>query len=83
MNTHFLERLGGALLQSTIDFGTSVASQSIGDNGVVIALPRSGGGGTSGLVDQSPKPTLRVRQGTRISVFVARDLDFTSVESRR
>ena len=82
VNTHFLERLGGALLQSSIDIGTGVASRSISDNAVVVALPGTVGGATSGLVGETPKPTLRVRQGTRISVFVARDLDFTSVESR-
>jgi type IV secretion system protein VirB10 len=29
------------------------------------------------------QPTLTVRQGASISVFVARDLDFTGVERRR
>jgi type IV secretion system protein VirB10 len=28
-------------------------------------------------------PTLTVRQGTSISIFVARDLDFTGAEGRR
>lgn len=83
VNTHFLERLGGALLQSSIDIGTAVASQSISDNSLVIAIPRGVGDATSQLIGQPPKPTLRIRQGTRISVFVARDLDFTSVEPRR
>ena len=82
-NTHFLERLSGALLQSSIDIGTAVASQSISGDSLIVALPRSAGGATSQLVGQTPKPTLRIRQGTRISVFVARDLDFTSVEPRR
>lgn len=83
VNTHFLERLGGALLQSSIDIGTAVASQSISDNSLVIAIPRGVGDATTQLIGQPPKPTLRIRQGTRISVFVARDLDFTSVEPRR
>lgn len=83
VNTHFFERLGGALLQSSIDIGTAVASQSISDNSLVIAIPRGVGDATSQLIGQPPKPTLRIRQGTRISVFVARDLDFTSVEPRR
>ena len=29
------------------------------------------------------QPTLKVKQGTAITVFVARDLDFTAVESRK
>jgi len=29
------------------------------------------------------QPTLRVKQGTAITVFVARDLDFTAVEAKR
>jgi type IV secretion system protein VirB10 len=83
VNTYFLERLGGALLQSSIDIGTAVASRSISSDTVIVALPGSVQNATSGIAGQPPKPTLSVRQGTRISVFVARDLDFTGVEPRR
>ena len=83
VNTHFLERLAGALLQSSIDIGTGVATRSISRSSVVVALPGSVQGATSQLVGPTPKPTLTVPHGTRISVFVARDLDFTAVENRR
>jgi len=85
VNTHFIERLGGALLQSTIDVGTLWASREIyrGGSSVFVAVPGSVQGATSQLVGPPPKPTLKVRQGTRIAVFVMRDLDFTSVEAGR
>jgi type IV secretion system protein VirB10 len=83
VNTHFLERLSGALLQSSIEIGTSVAARSVSNDSVIIALPGSVQGATSQLVGTPPKPTLRIKQGTRISVFVVRDLDFTAVEARR
>ncbi len=82
VNSHFLERFGGALLQSSLDLGVSLASQSIGD-GSVILLPRGGQGVGSGFAPQQQiRPTLTVRQGTRVTVFVARDLDFASVDGR-
>ena len=81
LNTHFGERLLGALLQSTIDFGVAVASRSVtSNNGVVIALPNAAQASSSQLIQPPPKPTLKVRHGTRIAVFVARDLDFAAVE---
>jgi type IV secretion system protein VirB10 len=81
VDTHFGERLLNALLQSTIDFGTAVASRAVTDNsGVVIALPNVTQGGTSQVLREVPKPTLKVRHGTRIAVFVSRDLDFSAVE---
>jgi type IV secretion system protein VirB10 len=81
VNSHFGERLLSALLQSTIDFGTAVASRAVtSNNGVVIALPASGQSGGSQIIQSPPKPTLKVRHGTRIAVFVARDLDFSAVE---
>lgn len=81
VNTHFGERLLGALLQSTIDFGTAVAARSVSsNNGVVVALPNATQGAASQLVPEAPKPTLTVRHGKRIAVFVSRDLDFSSVE---
>ena len=80
VDTHFFERLGGALLQSTLDFGALAASRAIDGGSVVIAVPGSQAS-SSDLIGQPPKPTLRVQHGTRIAVLVARDLDFTGVEA--
>ena len=83
VNSFFLQRLGGALLQSTLDIGSLAASRSLSGSSVVVALPSGIQGATSQLVPAAPKPRLRIRQGTRISVFVARDLDFAGVEGGR
>lgn len=81
VNTHFFERFGGAILQSTLDIGVAAASRRVAGDSVVVALP--GSAVTNTTKDLAPtdiKPTLKVRQGTSVSVFVARDLDFSSVE---
>jgi type IV secretion system protein VirB10 len=83
VNTHFLERLSDALLQSSIDVGAAVAARSASNSSVVVAIPGSVRGVTSDLIGPVPKPTLKIKQGARISVFVVRDLDFTAVEARR
>lgn len=80
VNTHFFERFGEAILQSALDVGVNLASRSV-DSSVIVALP-----GLRPAVPVGPgqqiTPTLKVRQGTSISVFVARDLDFTAVEKK-
>jgi type IV secretion system protein VirB10 len=83
VNTHFLARLGGALLQSSIDVGAAVAARSASNSSVVVAIPGSVQSAASDLIGPAPKPTLRIKQGVRISVFVVRDLDFTAVEAGR
>lgn len=81
VDTHFGERLLGALLQSTIDFGVLAASRAVSnDSGIVVALPQAAQSAGSKLIQEPPKPTLRVKHGTRIAVFVSRDLDFSGVE---
>lgn len=81
VNTHFGERLLGALLQSTIDFGVLAASRVVSsNNGVIVALPNAAQSAGSQIVQPAPKPTLKVKHGTRVAVFVARDLDFSAVE---
>ena len=81
VNSHFGERLLNALLQSSIDFGVLAASRAVtSSNGVIVALPSSASSAGSQIIQPPPKPTLRVRHGKRISVFVARDLDFSAVE---
>ena len=82
VNSHFFARFGSAILQSVLDIGVGLATRSIGDNDtVVVGLPGSTQQVTGQLTQQTQvQPTLKVRQGTSVSVFVARDLDFSTVE---
>lgn len=79
VNSHFFERFSGMILQSSLDLGVALASRKITDGTIILGLP----GSTQTMVAPSPeavKPTLKVAQGTPVSVFVSRDLDFTDVE---
>jgi type IV secretion system protein VirB10 len=83
VNTHFFERFAGAILQSALDIGVNLASRA-GDGTTIIALPGGAQGITTQIVQPAQvTPTLKVKQGTSISIFVARDLDFTGAEGRR
>ncbi len=79
VNTHFFQRFGGAILQSVLDVGVRLATREAAGDTVVVAMP----GGNQSVTVQQPdaiRPTLKVRQGTSVSVMVARDLDFSPVE---
>lgn len=83
VNTHFLARFSEALLQTTLNVGASLAGQSLNrDGGVVVALPGVQGAVPSTTGSRS-QPTLRVEAGVSVTVFVARDLEFSSGEIRR
>ena len=78
VDTKFLQRFGGAILQSVLDIGVGLAVNEASD-GVIVALP----GSTQNVRvtdQQRVQPTLKVKHGTSVSVFVARDLDFSTVE---
>jgi type IV secretion system protein VirB10 len=83
VNSQFVSRFGGALLQSAIDIGALAAAGGISDSRFFLPIPGAVQGSTSQLVGQPRRPTLKVKQGTRISVFVARDLDFSAVVPRQ
>jgi len=78
VDTKFLQRFGGALLQSVLDIGVGITVNRATD-GVILALP----GSTQNVRIAEPEtiqPTLKVKHGTSVSVFVARDLDFSTVD---
>lgn len=83
VNSHFLARFGAAILQSTLDVGVALASRAGNNSGVIIGAPLSGAGGNliAGASNQV-RPTLTVKQGTALTVFVSRDLEFTGVDGR-
>jgi type IV secretion system protein VirB10 len=78
VNTHFFERFTSAVLQSALLVGVNVASQ----------LPRNGSNiyvGVPGQISQVGQdlipdtkrpPTVKVKAGAEIAIFVAHDLDF-------
>ncbi|PSJ36428.1 type IV secretion system protein B10 [Sphingomonas deserti] len=82
VNNHFFERFAGAILQSTVDIALALAARS--SNNSVIVTTAGGGAQAGNLIQPEPvRPTLTVPAATSISVFVARDLDFASAETRR
>jgi type IV secretion system protein VirB10 len=83
VNSHFLARFAGAILQSILDVGVNLAGRVGQNNGAVVVLPGTLQGATQIVQPAQVTPTLTVRPGTSISIFVARDLDFTGSENRR
>ena len=82
--SHFWERFGGALLLSIVgDAGREIAGQRLSDGGIEIntagkRLPYSAAAIATEQSINIP-PTLIKNQGEHVSIFVARDLDFSSV----
>lgn len=80
VDTHFLQRFAGAILQSSLDLGVGLATRAATSDTVIIGLPGSTQNATQINPQQNVRPTLKVKHGASVSVFVARDLDFIAVE---
>lgn len=81
VDSKFLERFGEALLQSTLSIGSGLVTRRLAGDGLVFALPGSNPQ-VANRPGQQAQRTLTIRQGASVSVFVARDLDFTAVEDQ-
>ncbi|ABY39091.1 MULTISPECIES: type IV secretion system protein VirB10 [Brucella] len=86
IDSHFWKRFGGALMLSTIETLGRYATQKVGGGGSnQINLNTGGGESTSNLASTALKdtinipPTLYKNQGEEIGIYIARDLDFSSV----
>ena len=82
VDTHFAARFGAAILISLIDAAAAavVAAQNSGGDSVIVSSR-----GAQDVMSEVLRgtidipPTLRVAQGTRVSVLVARDAEFAQV----
>ena len=86
VDTHFWERFGGAILLSLVDNFSDVATQRMANsNNKSQTNFSSTTNNAQTMAAEALKnsinipPTLYKNQGERISIFVARDLDFRSV----
>ncbi|AOU96164.1 type IV secretion system protein VirB10 [Achromobacter ruhlandii] len=88
IDTHFAERFGGAIMVSLIsDLGTWATSRGSSDNSQV-QFNTTGEAATNAVttvLDNTINipPTLYRNQGGRLGIYVARDLDFSSVYTLR
>lgn len=79
VDSHFAERLGGAILQTLLTIGPQIGLSKLTRGDVVYAVPL----GTQlapAAGSERVQRTLKLKQGSSVSVFVAKDLDFTSFE---
>ena len=83
VNDHFWSRFGAALLYSLLDYGPQLATAAIqngnGNSYVTFLSPQQQLANTI-LQDQlNIPPNLEKNQGDTVSIFVARDVDFSGV----
>jgi len=82
VNTHWWERFGSALLLSVVGDATSYAKSRLQETGVDAQNTAGSGQQAAAIaVEQSINipPTLNKHQGEIVSIYVARDLDFSGV----
>ena len=82
VDTHFWQRFGAAILLSVLDAVTIALVNAQQDGDSTVVLSPSGSQEVMAEVIKSTvdiPPTIRVAQGARIQVFVARDVDFSGV----
>jgi type IV secretion system protein VirB10 len=86
VNRHFWQRFGAAMLVSVIDGAVQAAVQSSrGSSGTVVVNPSTSQDVLTEILKNTVgiPPTVIKRNGDRIQVLVARDLDFRSVYELR
>lgn len=82
VNSHFFARFGGAVLLSVLNTGLAAVAGTPSTQ-VVIGSPAAAVGAAASATVPSGEnivPTIKVDQGAAITIFVARDLDFSIVK---
>lgn len=86
IDNHFWERFGGALLLSIVSDGSQIAGRQLSSADIEIRSTQGAGNSAAAIATEQSiniPPTLTKNQGELVSIFVARDLDFSSVYELR
>ena len=86
VDTHFFERFGSSVMLSMIDSGFQALANSTGSQAATAVSINTGNdfSNAAAIALQNSvniPPTINVDQGTRINVFVGKDLDFSHVSN--
>lgn len=89
IDSHFAERFGGAIMVSLIgDLGAWISNRGGGDKNNTVRFDNTGDAAKDAVTTVLENtinipPTLYRNQGGRVGIYVARDLDFSSVYELR
>lgn len=84
VDNHFFSRFSAAVLQTALTIGTNLAAPAGSSSIVVGASNEISSSASQGLaLPNDLRPTIKVRPGAVIGVFVARDLDFSGASPIR
>ncbi len=85
VNRHFLQRFGGAILTTVLSAGVNVLTASRSGGSTVFVGSANEATSLAGQAAGSADipPTITTRQGAAVRIFVARDLDFSTVGPAR
>ena len=85
VNRHFLQRFGGAILTTVLSAGVNAltASRSGGSTVFVGSANQATSLASQATSNTDIPPTITTRQGAAVRIFVARDLDFSTVGPAR
>jgi type IV secretion system protein VirB10 len=78
IDTHFWDRFGGAMLLSIIDDGSSAVASRVDPNSETLHVPSDAAAVALQNSINIP-PSLKKAQGSLVAIFVAQDLDFSTV----
>ena len=83
VNTHFFARFGGAILLSVLNAGVAAVSRAPTTQIAIGSPAAAAGAAAAATFPQGSEiaPTIKVEQGSLVTIFVARDLDFSAVKS--
>lgn len=85
LDTHFWDRFGSAIILTIVDGAIEAVAEAASDSTDNTIQVGDGGSGIDRAIEETIRqnvnirPTIHVDQGERINVFLARDLDFSSV----
>lgn len=83
VDRHFFSRFGGSILMSVLNAGVASVGSARTSSQIYIgsAVEAANLAGTVAQTDQNIAPTIKTTQGAPVTIFVARDLDFSGVRN--
>lgn len=81
VDRHFFSRFGGSILMSVLNAGVAAVGNARSTSQIYIGSAAQAAtlAGAVTPIDNKVSPTIQTRQGAPVTIFVARDLDFSGV----